>query len=80
MVTAVNPDVKNPIEAQIAIRGARVKSGSATVLTGSDIHAHNTFDQRRAIAPTTAQMEIKGDAPVFRFPAASVVKLTLTLA
>ena len=80
MLTAVNPDVKNPIEAQIAILGARVKSGSATVLTASDIHSHNTFEQRKAIVPTSAQVEIKGNAPVFRFPAASVVRLTLTLA
>jgi alpha-N-arabinofuranosidase len=79
VLTAVNPDVKNPIEAQIAIRGARVKSGSATVLSASDIHAHNTFEQRQAIVPKTAQMEVKGGAPVFRFPAASVAKLTLDL-
>jgi len=79
VLTAVNPDVKNPVEAQIVIRGAKVKTGSATVMTSSDIHARNTFDQRAAISPSTAPMEIKGDAPVFRFPAASVVKLTLTL-
>ncbi|HTT18223.1 MAG TPA: alpha-L-arabinofuranosidase C-terminal domain-containing protein [Candidatus Binatia bacterium] len=80
VLTAINPDVKNPIEAQIVVRGGKVKSGSATVMTSSDIHARNTFDQRAAISPSTAQVEIKGDAPVFRFPAASVVKLTLTLA
>jgi len=80
VLTAVNPDVKNPIEAQILVRGAKVKSGSATMMTSSDIHARNTFDQRAAIFPSTAPVEIKGDAPVFRFPAASVVKLTLTLA
>ena len=79
VLTAVNPDVKNPVEAQIVIRGARVKSGSASVMTSSDIHARNTFDQRAAISPSTAPLDIKGDAPVFRFPAASVVKLTLTL-
>jgi len=79
VLTAVNPDVKNPVEAQIVIRGAKVKTGSATVMTSSDIHARNTFDQRAAISPSTASMEIKGDAPVFQFPAASVVKLTLTL-
>jgi alpha-N-arabinofuranosidase len=79
VVTAVNPDVKNPIDAQISIRGARVKSAAQTVLTSSDIHARNTFDQRKAIVPTTVQTEIRGDAPVVRFPAASVVKLTLTL-
>ena len=80
ILTAVNPDVKNPVEAQIVIRGARVKSGSASVMTSSDIHARNTFDQRTAISPSTAPLEIKESAPVFRFPAASVVKLTMTLA
>ena len=80
VLTAVNPDVKNPVEAQIVIRGARVKSGNASVMTSSDIHARNTFDQRAAISPSTAPMEIKDGAPVFRFPAASVVKLTMTLA
>lgn len=79
VLTAVNPDVKNPIEAQIAIRGARVKSGTATVLTASDIHAHNTFEQRQAVLPTTAQVEIKESMPLFRFPAASIMKLTLAL-
>ena len=80
VLTAVNPDVKNPVEAQIVIRGAKVKSGSASMMTSSDIHARNTFDQRTAISPSTAPLEIKEDAPVFRFPAASVAKLTMTLA
>jgi alpha-L-arabinofuranosidase len=79
VITAVNPNVKDALEAQISIRGARVSSGSATVLTSSDIHAHNTFEQRRAIEPKTAPMEIKGEAPVFRIPPASVVKLALRL-
>jgi alpha-N-arabinofuranosidase len=80
VITAVNPNVKDALEAQIHVRGAHVRSGSATVLTSSDIHARNTFEQRQAVEPSTASMEIKGDTPVFRFPAASVVKLTLTLA
>jgi alpha-N-arabinofuranosidase len=80
VITAVNPNVKDALEAQISLPGAHVRSGSATVLTSSDIHARNTFEQRQAIEPRTAPMEIKGDTPVFRFPPASVVKLTLTLA
>jgi alpha-L-arabinofuranosidase len=80
VLTAVNPSATDALEAQIAIRGARVKSGSATVLTATDIHAHNTFEQRQAVTPKTETIEIKGDAPVYRFPAASVVKLTLQLA
>jgi alpha-L-arabinofuranosidase len=61
------------------VRGARVSSGDATVLTAADIHARNTFDQRQAVAPKTQRMEIKGDTLTFRFPAASVTKLGLRL-
>ena len=80
VLTAVNPNPKDPVEAQLSVRGARVKSGYAAILTASDIHARNTFERRQAIVPSTTQLEIKSEAPVVRFPAASVVKLTLALA
>jgi alpha-N-arabinofuranosidase len=80
VITTVNPSVKDTVEAQIAVRGARVNSGTATVLTSSDMHARNTFEQKEAIVPTSAQVQIKDGAPVFRFPPASVVKLNLQLA
>lgn len=79
IITAVNPNVKDPVETQIAVRGARIKSGSATVLTAPDIHAHNTFEQRQAVVPRTEQVEISGSSPVFRFSPASVTKLKLQL-
>ena len=63
-------------ETQIAIRGASIQSGTATVLTNSDIHAHNSFEQRNAVAPQTRAMD---SANSFVFPPASVTKLTLTL-
>jgi alpha-L-arabinofuranosidase len=72
--------VKDGLEAQIAVRGARVSSGEATVLTASDIHARNTFEQRQTVAPKTERLEIKGNSLTFRFPAASVTKLDLRLA
>jgi len=77
VLTAVNPNVHEAVDAQIAVRGARVKSGTATVLTASDMHAANTFQQRQVVVPKSLAAEIKGDAPVFRFPPASVVKLVL---
>ena len=80
VVTAVNPSVKDPVEAQVAIHGARVASGSATVLTSPDIHARNTFEQRQAIVPAKSEVQIKDGLAAFRFPPASVVKLNLQLA
>jgi alpha-N-arabinofuranosidase len=80
VVTAVNPDVSQPVEAQVAIHGAQAKSATATVLTASDIHAHNTFEQRDAVVPKTQNAEIRRGGVNFRFPPASVVKLEIQLA
>src|SRR5271155_2538984 len=57
VLTVVNPHVSEPSEAEIAIRGAVIKSGAATTLTHSDIHAHNTFDQRETVKPQTSSVE-----------------------
>ena len=78
-VTAVNPSVSDARDAEIVIRGATVKSGSATVLTNSDIHAHNTFAAKDVVVPETKNVDIKGAALNYVFPPASVTKLSLTL-
>jgi alpha-N-arabinofuranosidase len=80
VVTAVNTNVKDALETQIVVRGARVGASQATVLTAPDIHARNTFEQRRAVTPKTQQVGVKGDTLTFRFPAASVTKLDLQMA
>ena len=72
--------MKDGFETQVVVRGARVSSGEATVLTASDIHARNTFEQRQAVVPKTQHVEVKGDSLTFRVPAASVIKFDLRLA
>jgi alpha-L-arabinofuranosidase len=66
-------------ETRIGVRGASLKSGSATTLTGSDIHAHNTFAERNVISPQTKTLDFKGAVLSYSFPPASVTKLTLSL-
>jgi alpha-N-arabinofuranosidase len=78
-VTVVNPSVSDARDAEIVIRGATVKSGSATVLTNSDIHAHNTFAAKDVVVPETKNVDIKGAALNYVFPPASVTKLSFTL-
>ena len=68
VITAVNPNVKHALQAQIVTRGARVNSGKATILTASDIHAHNTFDQKSAVVPQEKDVQLKGESLSFRFP------------
>jgi len=79
VITVVNPSVKDALSAQVNIRGAKASSGEATVLTATDIRAHNTFEDRNAVTPKTGKVEVTGGAITFNFPAASVAKLTVKL-
>ncbi len=80
VLTVVNPNVSAAREAEIGIRGASIHSGSVTVLTHSDIHAHNSFEQRNVVSPQTKTLEARGRVLTYAFPPASVTKLALTLA
>ncbi len=79
VLTAVNPDVSTARETEIVVRGASIQTGTATTLTHSDIHAHNSFEQRNVVSPQTKPVESKGRALTHSFPPASVTKLVLTL-
>lgn len=80
VLTVVNPHVSEARETEIGIRGGGIKSGTATTLTNSDIHAHNSFEQREAVIPLTKTIDVHGSVLTYTFPAASVTKLTLALA
>jgi alpha-N-arabinofuranosidase len=79
VLTVVNSHVSATRETKIGIRGASLKSGTATTLTSSDIHAHNTFAERNAISPQTKALDFKGAVLSYNFPPASVTKLTISL-
>ena len=79
VLTAVNPDVSAVRETEIVVRGASVRSGSATTLTDSDIHAHNSFEQRNVVSPQSKPVDGKGGTLTYTFPPASVTKLVLKL-
>ena len=79
VLTVVNPDIKVARETEIGFRGSSIRSGSVTTLTHSDIHAHNTFEQRNVVTPQTRALEKTGRTLTYIFPPASVTKLTLAL-
>ncbi|HKC86834.1 MAG TPA: alpha-L-arabinofuranosidase C-terminal domain-containing protein, partial [Blastocatellia bacterium] len=80
VLTVTNPDPKAPVDTEIIIRGANVKEVEVTTLTAKDIHAHNSFDNPRAVEPQTSQASIKGRAIVYSFAPASVTRLQITMA
>ncbi len=79
VLTIVNPDLKNAQETEIAIRGSQVVSAKATVLTSSDMHAHNTLDQPRALEPSGSTGIPVASPFVYKFAPASVTRLDLAL-
>jgi alpha-L-arabinofuranosidase len=79
VLTVVNPHITEPREAEIVFRGATARAASATMLTHSDIHAHNTFTQPDVVEPGTQALTLARATATFRFPPASVTRLLLTL-
>src|SRR5713226_8298294 len=79
VLTVVNPHVSEARETEVGIRGGSLKSGMATTLTHSDIHAHNSFAERDLVSPKTRALDFKGRTLIYSFPPASVSKLALTL-
>jgi alpha-N-arabinofuranosidase len=78
-LTVVNPHATAPREAEIAIRGGSPSSVTATVLTNSDIHAHNTFDHPDSVSTVSNKVPVSGGALRYVFAPASVTKLTIAL-
>ena len=76
----VNRHVSEATNAEIAIPGAVVRTASATVLTHSDIHAHNTFAERDVLVPRSQTLDMRGATIGCNFPPASVTRLLLSLA
>lgn len=79
-LTVVNPDAKNARETEINIGGARIASGQARVLTSTDIHAHNSFENPHGLEPKDEPVNTgTGGKLVYRFAPASVTRLQLML-
>jgi alpha-N-arabinofuranosidase len=80
-LTVTNPHLGEARETEIAVRGARVSEARARVLTAPDVHAHNTFENPRAVEPRDEAAQVgAGGTLVYRFAPASVTRLQMTLA
>lgn len=79
-LTIVNPDLREPREAEIVTNGATITAANARTLSESDVHAHNTFDRPREVEPRDEQTRVTGGRLIHRFAPASVTRLQITLA
>jgi alpha-N-arabinofuranosidase len=81
-LTVTNPSLDQTREADVGVRGATTTSiASAQVITlaTTDVHAHNTFDNPRAVEPRHDQIQASGSKLTHRFPPASVTKVEIYL-
>jgi alpha-N-arabinofuranosidase len=79
VLTLVNPHVSEARETRIAVHGGKIASAAATILASSDIHAHNSFEQKDAVTPRTQAAATQDGSLTFTCPPASVTKLVLAL-
>jgi alpha-L-arabinofuranosidase len=79
-LTVVNPHLDKGITTEVAVSGAAIASYTGTVLSESDVHAHNDFDHPNAVLPRPATIaQPSAGRLLHTFPAASVTTLQLTL-
>ncbi|HEY1263448.1 MAG TPA: alpha-L-arabinofuranosidase C-terminal domain-containing protein [Terriglobales bacterium] len=78
-LTVVNPHVSRPNQAEIAIRGAAIRSANAMVLANADIHAHNSFEQPDNVRPEAKTASVQAGRLSYTFPPASVTRLSLSV-
>jgi alpha-N-arabinofuranosidase len=78
-VTLVNADTAGPKQTHVTLRGLSLKEVKGTVLTSTDIHAHNSFENPNAVRPGDLQASITRDTVSVSLPPASVSKLRVDL-
>ena len=76
-LTVSNPHISEAHESELNLRGGSVKSGTARILSG-DIHAHNSFENPKAVMPRDVAFDVKSPLK-FTFPPSSVTRLQMEL-
>ena len=78
-VTVTNPSLDRPREAEIVLNSGTPRAVAGMALAAPDAHAHNTFEDPRAVEPKQVAVALRGAGTVHQFPPASVTRLTFTL-
>lgn len=78
-VTLVHPDLEQPKEVELAIRGGSSTSASAMVLASDDMHAHNSFAQPNAVTTRALECTVRDGTVHLRMPPASVAAIQVQL-
>lgn len=78
VVSVVNRDPENPIEARFEIRDLVVAgAGEAHTVTGTDPRTTNDFDRPDAVSITVSAVDLRGGEPRYTFPPCSVTVIRI---
>lgn len=78
-LTVTNPHLALRREAAVHVRGSRVASASALVLSNNDVKAHNTFQNTNTVQPRKEPARVLPGGVVISLAPASVTRLTVAL-
>jgi len=78
-VTVVNPHATDARNCAITLKGGTVRDVRATVLSSTDLRAHNSFDRPDALAPRDETVSVRSGSVQYRFAPASVTRLRMQL-
>ena len=78
-LTVTNPSLDQTRETEIQVHGGTPRSVTGVTLAPADPHAHNSFEDPRAVEPKPVAVSLKGSLMVHQFPPASVTRLTIEL-
>jgi alpha-N-arabinofuranosidase len=78
-LTVTNPSLDQAREVEIGLRGANIAAAKAATLAAADVHAHNSFENPRAVEPRAESVQATGAKLTHGFAPASVTQLELSL-
>ncbi len=78
-LTITNPSLDQARQVDIGLHGASITAARAVTLAAADAHAHNSFENPKAVEPRAEEVRARGPKLTRVFGPASVTKLELTL-
>ena len=79
-LTVTNPSMNGVRDTEIVIRGAKVQGVEGMILTAGDVHAHNSFEDVKAVSPKSIKTAVNSQGILnYAFPPASVTKFALSV-
>jgi alpha-L-arabinofuranosidase len=80
-LTLTNPNLDDSMQADIIFRGGgTARHAFGTVLTASDMHAHNCFENPDVVVPRDLPAAVNGRSVKVTVPPMAVVQLSITVA